>query len=119
MPELFRVIVFDEPRAPWRASRAEAMQDAIALELASWDGSKREWFVPVPADIQRSSRRNEQTPAHSDHRGEAWTPEHIAQLRALAAKGEASAMIAARLHRTPRAIRAKARELGIAIGQRR
>lgn len=119
MLELFRVVVFDEPRAPWRASRAEAMQDAIALELASWDRSKREWFVPVPADIQRSGRRDDPTPTHSDHRGEAWTPDHIAQLRALAAKGEAAAMIAARLHRTPRAIRAKARDLEISISGRR
>lgn len=119
MPELFRVIVFDEPRAPWRASRSEAMQDAIALELASWDRSKREWFLPVPADIERSGRRDDPTPAHSDHRGEAWTPDHIAQLRELAARGEDVGMVAARLRRTPRAVRAKARELDIALGRRR
>ncbi|MFN6936750.1 MAG: hypothetical protein ACK4NZ_16550, partial [Tsuneonella sp.] len=70
-------------------------------------------------DIERSGHRADPTPAHSDLRGEAWTPDHIAQLRALAAKGEAVSMIAARLHRTPRAIRAKARELEVTVSGRR
>lgn len=118
MPELFRVITLGEPRAPWRVSRDEAMQDAIALGLASWDPTKREWFLPVPADIERSGRRDDPAPARSDYRGESWTPEHVEQLRALAARGEETAMIALRLHRTPSAIRAKARELGVRLGAR-
>ncbi len=95
------------------------MQDAIALELASWDRSKREWFLPVPADIERSGRRDDPAPARSDYRGEPWTPDHVEQLRTLAAQGEAAAMIALRLHRTTAAVRAKARERGIAIRARR
>lgn len=117
MPELFRITTLGEPRAPWRTSRDEAMQDAIALGLASWDRSKREWFLPVPADIERSGRRDDPAPARSDYRGEPWTPDQIEQLRTLAAKGEGTAMIAVRLHRTPSAIRAKVRELEIRLGR--
>lgn len=91
------------------------MQDAIALDLASWDRSKREWFLPVPAEIERSGHRDDPAPARSDYRGEPWTPEQVDQLRQLSAKGEDAAMVAVRLHRTPRAIRAKARELGISL----
>lgn len=119
MPELFRITTLGEPRAPWRVSRAEAMQDAVALGLASWDRSKREWFLPVPADIERSGRRDDPAPARSDYRGEAWTPDHVEQLRTLARGGEGAGMIAARLRRTPIAIRAKARDLGVALGRRR
>jgi len=34
------------------------MADAIALELASWDESRREWFlaVPVRLDVRRAAR---------------------------------------------------------------
>lgn len=119
MPELFRVTTLGEPRAPWRASRDEALQDAIGLGLASWDQSKREWFLPVPADIERSGRRDDAAPARSDYRGEQWAPDHVDRLRQLTAKGETTDMIAARLHRTPSAIRAKARGLGITIAARR
>jgi hypothetical protein len=95
------------------------MEDAIALELASWDRSKREWFLPVPTDIERSGRRDDPAPARSDFRGEPWTPEQIEQLRKAATKGEGTTMMAARLHRTPSAIRAKARDLGISLTRRR
>ena len=52
MGEKVRVVVFGRPRAPWRSSHEEAMADAIALELASWDASRREWFLAVPVGIQ-------------------------------------------------------------------
>lgn len=95
------------------------MEDAIALGLASWDQSKREWFLPVPADIERSGRRDDVAPARSDFRGEPWTPEQIEQLRTFCARREATTMVAVRLHRTPSAIRAKARELGLSLGRGR
>lgn len=53
MHERFRITVFDEPRAPWRETREEAMADAVALDLASWDDERREHFLAVPVDIQR------------------------------------------------------------------
>jgi hypothetical protein len=52
MAERYRITVFDQPRAPWRQSVEEAMADAIALELASWDASRREWFLAVPVALQ-------------------------------------------------------------------
>jgi len=53
MPAMeYRIRVFGKPRAPWRATSDEAMQDAIALELASWDGSEREWFLAVPVEMK-------------------------------------------------------------------
>lgn len=50
--EQVRIAVFGRPRAPWRNSVEEAKADAIALELASWDASKREWFIAVPVEFQ-------------------------------------------------------------------
>jgi hypothetical protein len=55
MTERFRITVFGRPRSPWRDSDEEAMADAVALELASWDASRREWFLAVPVSLQ--SRR--------------------------------------------------------------
>lgn len=49
----FRIAVFGEPRTPWRATRDAAMVDAIREGLASWDESKREHFLAVPAAMQR------------------------------------------------------------------
>lgn len=28
------------------------MADALALELASWDDSQREWYLAVPVELQ-------------------------------------------------------------------
>lgn len=56
MPDRYRITTFGRPRAPWRDSVDEAMQDAIALELASWDESKREWYLAVPVGLERISR---------------------------------------------------------------
>jgi hypothetical protein len=52
VPEQFRIAVFGRPRAPWRNSFEAAKADAIALELASWDASRREWFLAVPVEVQ-------------------------------------------------------------------
>ncbi len=54
----FRIVVFGEPRTPWRESRQEAIDDAIAAKLATWDGSKREWFLAVPVAIQSERSNN-------------------------------------------------------------
>lgn len=47
----FRIEVFGRPRAPWRSTPEEAMQDAIRLDLASWDESRKEYFLAVPVDM--------------------------------------------------------------------
>lgn len=46
------VTVFGEQRAPWRDSVAEAVDDAITLELASWDATEGRHFLAVPVDIK-------------------------------------------------------------------
>lgn len=51
-PRRWQVTVFGTPRAPWRDSRAAAMRDAIRLDLASWDESRREYFLAVPVAIR-------------------------------------------------------------------
>jgi hypothetical protein len=35
----------------------EAMADAIQMELASWDASRREWFLAVPVALQGAKSR--------------------------------------------------------------
>lgn len=52
------VTVFGEQRAPWRDSVAEAVDDAIALELASWDPSEGQHFLAVPVDIKTEKVRD-------------------------------------------------------------
>ena len=49
---LYRIEVFGEGRAPWRRSVADAMADAIRLELASWDASLRQHYLAVPVDMR-------------------------------------------------------------------
>ena len=51
MAARYRIAVFGQPRSPWRSSIDEAIADAVELELASWDESKREWFLAVPVDL--------------------------------------------------------------------
>ena len=46
------ITVFGEQRAPWRNSVAHAVEDAIALELASWDESQKQHFLAVPVAIK-------------------------------------------------------------------
>lgn len=53
MKNRYRITVFGQPRSPWRPSIDEAFADAIDLGLASWDASKREWFLAVPVDLVR------------------------------------------------------------------
>lgn len=48
----YRVTVFGQPRGPWRESYADAMGDAIDMELASYDRSRREHFLAVPVSIE-------------------------------------------------------------------
>lgn len=49
---LYRIEVFGEPRAPWRGTVAEAMADAIRLELASWDDELQQHYLAVPVDLR-------------------------------------------------------------------
>ncbi len=51
----YRVTAFGRPRAPWRDSMDEALDDAIALGLASWGASRREWFLAVPVGLARKA----------------------------------------------------------------
>ena len=52
------VTVFGEQRGPWRDSVGEAVDDAIALELASWDPSVQQHFLAVPVDIKTEMVRD-------------------------------------------------------------
>lgn len=49
---LYRIETFGEPRSTWRTSPAEAMADAIALDLASWDEVRQQHFLAVPVDMR-------------------------------------------------------------------
>ena len=115
MPEQFRIATLGEPRAPWRDSYAEAMADAKALELASYDRSRREWFLAVPVEMQRRGAKEHPEPRRRDRHRAGWTDDDIAELRALACSGENAPMIARRMGRTAEAISKKARELGVAL----
>jgi len=59
----YRLTVANEPRAPWRATRAEVMADAIEQGLASWDDDRREWFLAVP--VGHETDRDRSPPALS------------------------------------------------------
>lgn len=48
----YRIEVVGEARSPWRSTPSEAMADAVALDLASWDGSRREHFLAVPVHMR-------------------------------------------------------------------
>ena len=56
MSERFRISVLDQARSPWRNSREDSMRDAVALDLASWDAERREWFLAVPVQMHSSAR---------------------------------------------------------------
>lgn len=56
MAKRYRITTFRQPRAPWRDTAEEAMSDAVKLELASWDASRREWFLAVPVEMQTARR---------------------------------------------------------------
>jgi len=44
----YRVTAFGRPRAPWRDGIEEAVENAIARGLASWDASRRECYLAAP-----------------------------------------------------------------------
>lgn len=46
LPGLFK------PRGPWRESRGEAIDDAVAAGLGHYDRAERDYILPVPAEIQ-------------------------------------------------------------------
>ena len=48
----YRVTVFDQPRGEWRDTFDQAKDDAIVAGLASYDESRREYFLAVPVAIQ-------------------------------------------------------------------
>lgn len=48
----YRIEVAGEARSPWRPSPAEAMADAIGLDLANWDETTREHYLAVPVDMR-------------------------------------------------------------------
>ncbi|PZQ50216.1 MAG: hypothetical protein DI555_23265 [Novosphingobium pentaromativorans] len=52
MADRFRISTFGRPRTPWRDSIQDATDDAIELGLASWDESRREWYLAVPVALQ-------------------------------------------------------------------
>jgi hypothetical protein len=46
------ITVFGELRGPWRDTAAQAIDDAITLELASWDESQKQHFLAVPVGLK-------------------------------------------------------------------
>jgi hypothetical protein len=53
----YRLTVFNKPCGPWRQTRDEVLADAVALDLAAWDASKREHFLAVPCDCEMEATR--------------------------------------------------------------
>lgn len=51
----YRVTVFDEPRGEWRETFQHAKDDAILAGLASYDESRREYYLAVPVAIERDA----------------------------------------------------------------
>lgn len=117
MAEQFRVIMFDEPKAPWRNTHAEAMDDAKALKLASWDASAREWFLSAPVDIEKQGTLDPMRgyPSRPARHREAWNAEDVAKLRRLARGDTSISEISRQLGRSQEACATKARQLGIAV----
>jgi len=50
-PAAYRIEVFGEPRAPWRSTVAQAIDDAISLGLASYDEERDEHYLAVPVAL--------------------------------------------------------------------
>lgn len=48
----YRVTTFQRPRAPWRDTWTDAMQDARRMRLASYDHERNEYFLAVPVEIE-------------------------------------------------------------------
>lgn len=119
MPEQFRVVVFDDPKGPWRDSHKHAMEDAIALKLASWDASAREWFLSAPVDIERQGGADPLRgyPSRPARHREAWNAEDLRKLRQLANAGSSLTDIARQLGRTQETCRTRARQLGLTIAR--
>jgi len=109
----FRVTVFGEPRAPWRSSRDQALRDAINLDLASWDGSRREWFLAVPVSIERRGSPDPHPVRVKPVPNSRWSPDEIARLGRLLEAGEHPHIIALRLGRSRAACASKAAQLGL------
>ena len=57
-----RLMHFDKPLAPWRATKGEAYQDALDLSVATRDPHSRMVYLTVPARIV-SVLPNEETEA--------------------------------------------------------
>ena len=70
----YRIEVFGRGQAPWRNSPAEAMVDAIALDLAAWDESKREHYLAVPVEMRVRKLVDEQQAATGDRGAMAAVP---------------------------------------------
>lgn len=51
----YRVCVFDDPKGEWRDTFQHAKDDAIRLGLASYDESRREYYLAVPVRIETQS----------------------------------------------------------------
>lgn len=119
MAEQFRVTVLGEAKGPWRDARSAAMEDAIALKLASWDASAREWFLSAPVDIERQGSPDPLRgyPSRPARHREAWNAEDLRKLRQLVDAGSSLTDIARQLGRTQETCRTRARLLGLAIAR--
>jgi hypothetical protein len=63
VPAQFRFLTFGQPVAPWRATRREAEEDAIAAELGERDEQYGRFFVTVPGEIVSRPAPQENGPA--------------------------------------------------------
>jgi hypothetical protein len=52
LKQRFRLTVLGKPRGPWRATQAEALADAIALDLAAWNPDTRKYYLAEPCDYE-------------------------------------------------------------------
>lgn len=113
MPLRYRVKLMGEPQSEWRDSEAEAVRDARRIGLASWDGDRREWFVAIPAEIERKAFSRPATTRQRPVPGSPWTPQEVAQLEAAIADRSDIATLALRIGRSRDACAAQARRLGL------
>ena len=109
-----RVVTFGKPREEWRSTRAEAMHDAVRLGLASWDQSRREYYLAVPVSIEHEVVPLPPLPLLSTPSSpRRWTADDDAQLRAMLRRNAFMSEIVRALGRTQSAIRSRITKLGI------
>ncbi len=122
MAQQFQIAVLGRARGPWRNSSADAMADAVRLELASWDGEAREWFLAVPVEMRargkpEPSPRPPPYPYRQPRPREVWSADDIALLRKHVRDRATLGYTAGDLGRSRSAVLRKAKQLGLPIAR--